>query len=339
MRPIRRIEDDRAGFVKDISEIIALEAWKNPSLIPDLSRDQTLFVFSDYSQSKGRYRTYSFYVFGRSGADYFNAARKHLRKDFHLGRRRMSFKQLNDKVKLRALSAFLDIAGAIDGVMLTFAVDARVQFMFAEQCLEVDPVFFGSVKKRVLEDMLRIVHFGAQAVMTVFNSGQNVVWFTDSDPIVANEGCEQLFGKLAECTIRNQFLKNESVGRIGFGITSIDDGSLELEDFASVPDLVAGALCETLTELAEDGLRVASKLALGRPEVSEKTNLICQWIAKSQCPLKKFGVVIDRTGSGVAEWRPTFFSIGSSTPNRAEICCGGQRAATFESDPVRFDVC
>ena len=44
------------------------------------------------------------------------------------------------------------------------------------------------------------------------------------------------------------FLPDEKVGSIGFGLTSVDDGSLEIEDFASVPDLVAGALCEALSK-------------------------------------------------------------------------------------------
>src|SRR5256885_2787801 len=112
MRSIRRIETEEAGFLKDVSEIIALEAWKDPSLIPDLSSDRSIFIFSDYSGAQRHYQTYAFYVFGRSGADYFNWARKALRHDFRLGKRRMSFKRLNDRVKLRALSAFLDIAGA-----------------------------------------------------------------------------------------------------------------------------------------------------------------------------------------------------------------------------------
>jgi hypothetical protein len=36
---IRRLQDEGAGFIKDVSDIIAAEAWKNPSLIPDLSKD------------------------------------------------------------------------------------------------------------------------------------------------------------------------------------------------------------------------------------------------------------------------------------------------------------
>jgi hypothetical protein len=85
--------------------------------------------------------------------------------------------------------------------------------------------------------------------MIAFSSGQNIVWFTDSDAIVANEEHEQLFGRPAEATIRNMFMPQENINRIVFGLSEVDDGSLEIEDFVAIPDLVAGALCETLDRL------------------------------------------------------------------------------------------
>jgi len=337
MKLIRRIQNEGGGFIKDVSDIIAAEVWKDPSLVPDLSKDQTLFVFSDYSRAKAYYKTYSFFVFGRAGADYFNGARKLLRREFGLAGRRMSFKGLNDRLKLRALPAFLSIAGAMDGIMLTFAVDTRIRFMFAEQFLQVWPDL-RQVKKRVLEDMLRVVHFGAQAVMTAFAPGQNIVWFTDSDDIVANEAHEQLFGRIAETAIRAMFMPGEQIGRIAFGLTAIDDGSLEIEDFAAVPDLVAGALCEALDRLAKAGLRITPRVALQKPSVSEKTDIICEWVGKPRCPLKKFGIVFDKTGAEACDWRPTFFYIRNPDVSTCEITCNAKRGAPLVSDPVRFDI-
>jgi hypothetical protein len=84
MVKIRRPQNKDASFIYDVSNIIATEAWKNPTLFPDLSKDKTLFVFSDYSRVQGLYKAYSFLVIGRSSADYFNGARKILRDDFNL---------------------------------------------------------------------------------------------------------------------------------------------------------------------------------------------------------------------------------------------------------------
>jgi hypothetical protein len=303
--------DEDAGFVKDVSYILAVEALKDPSLVPDLSRDKTLFLFSDYSRVRGHYRTYSFLVLGQSGTDFFNTARKVLRKDFGLGNRRMSFKGLNDGVKLRALPAFLSLAGTLDGFILTFATSSSIRYMFAEQFLDVWPDL-AALKKPVLEDMLRVAHFGVQAILIAYCSKQNIVWVTDEDSIVANEAHQQYFGRIAQSLIV-KMMPNEEIGSVAFGLTGVDDGSLEIEDLVAIPDLVAGALCEVLDTLSEHGQHVTPRIVLKKPGVSKKTDLICEWMGKTRCPLKNFGVTFDTTGPGIWDWRPTFFRIKSGS--------------------------
>lgn len=337
MIKIRRLEDERAGFINDISDMIAAEAWKNPTLIPDLSKDKTLFVFSDYSRVHGRYQTYSFLIIGRSGADYFNGVRKILRDDFHLKNRRISYKGLNDKIKLRALPAFLSCAGAMDGLLITFAVDTKIKYMLAEQFLDIWPAL-SAIKKSTLEEMLRVVHFGAQAIATVFSNEQNIVWFTDSDSIVANEEHEQLFGRFAETLIRKMLMPQENVKRIVFGLSEIDDGSLEIEDFIAIPDLVAGALCETLDRLNQTAKRVTPNVILNKPEVKEKTNIICEWIGQTVCPLKKFGIVFDNFGPDLSDSRLTFFTIQNPNVTSCGVICNARHEADYVSDPIRFDI-
>lgn len=337
MVEIRRLQNESAGFINDVSNIIAAELWKNPALIPDLSKDKTLFVFSDYSRVQGEYKTYTFLLVGRSSADYFNGIRKILREDFNLKNRRISYKGLNDKIKLKALPAFLSCAGAMDGLLITFAVDTQIRYMFAEKFIDAWPEL-SEFKKNTVEDMLRVVHFGAQAIMTAFSSGQNIVWFTDSDAIVANEKHEQLFGRLAETMIRHMFMPNEDINQIVFGLSEIDDGSLEIEDFVAIPDLIAGALCETLDRLNQADLRVTSKIILNKPKVQPKTDIICEWLGKTICPLKKFGVVFDKYGSNQWDFRPTFFSIRNPNVTSCEITCNAQSSAAYISDPIRFDV-
>lgn len=334
---IKSLDDEKAGFVYDVSQIIIKEIIKNPSLIPDLSKERTIFVFSDYSKVRGKYKTYSYLIIGRSSADYFNGARKHLREDFNLSNRRMSYKTLNDKIKLKALPAFLSLAGAMKGILVTFAVDTRIKYMFAEQFLEGGDNPF-PIKKNTLEETLRITHFGSQAIMNAFSSKQNIVWFTDSDAIVANEDHEIAFGKLAETLIRKMFMPNENIGKIGFGVSEVDNGSLEIEDFISIPDLVSGAICETLDRCRENDLRVATKIMINMPKVSRKTNLICDWLGKIYCPLQKFGVVFDKVGNGKWDFRPTFFRIENPNISDCEINCKIQEKDMDIYDPIHFDI-
>lgn len=337
MPKIRRLQNESAGFINDVSNIIATEAWKNPSLIPDLSSDKTLFVFSDYSRVRGKYKTYSFLLIGRSSADYFNSARKSVRVNLKLENRRMSYKGLNDKIKLNALPTFLRYAEDMNGLLLTFAVDTQISKLFSEQFLQVWPAL-SATKKNTLEDMLRVVHFGAQAIMTVFSSGQNIVWFTDSDAIVANEEHEQLFGKLAETMIRRMFIPEENVKRIAFGLSGLDDGSLEIEDFLAIPDLVAGALCETLDQLRQSNLKVTPQIALKKPKVTRKTDVICTWIGQTHRPLRKVGVVLDKVGIGKWDFRSTIFYIHAPYIQFPRLIQDSRNIVTNPSAPIRFDI-
>ena len=208
--------------------------------------------------------------------------------------------------------------------------------MFAEQFLEVWPEL-GALKKAVLEDMLRIVHFGAQALLIALSSKQNVVWFTDEDSIVSNAAHQQLFGKLAQSTVK-MMLPQEELGEFAFGLTGADDGSLEIEDPVAIPDLVAGALCELLDVLSKKGLHVTSRVVLTRPPVSKKTDLICEWISNTSCPLKKFGLTFDVTGPQVWDWRPTFFALQGLHPNYCGATCPARQGRQHLADPVRFDI-
>jgi len=80
------------------------------------------------------------------------------------------------------------------------------------------------------------------------------------------------------------YYSQENINRVVFGLSEIDDGSLEIEDFISIPDLVAGALCETLDQLNLSNLRITPKIVLGKPDVRKKTDIICDWIGKTICP-------------------------------------------------------
>jgi hypothetical protein len=336
MDNFRKLNDEDAGFINDISNIIAIEKWKNPFLIPNLSTEKSIFVFSDYSFVQGNYKTYSFMIIGRTGADYFNGIRKRLRKDFFLDNRRMSYKGLNDTKKLNALQSFLSCVGAVDGLIMTFVVDKRLDFVFAEQFLEMWPEL-SEIKKTTLEEMLRVVHFGGLAIMNAFSKSQNIIWVTDNDAIVANDRLKHLFGNIAETSIRTKFLKNEEVGKIGFAVTDIDNGTLEIEDFVSIPDLVAGAICETFDRLSQNKLHITSKITIFLPKVKNKTSIICEWIAKTVCPLKKIGIVLDKFGEGKFDFKPTVFLLQNPSISPCETTCNAHYKEGIFCDPIHYD--
>lgn len=310
---VRRILDENAGILKTISDILALEALKDPILFPIFPTNDEIVMFSDYSRGSGKHRSYSFLVTSSSEVTRFNQERVLLRSRLSLQKRRMSFKGLNDKVKLNSLPEFLQLAGTLSGLLLTFVVDSAPEVLFADLFREVSPEL-QEVKRATLEELLRVAFLGGISLMVSTQGHTLASWFTDEDNIVATDKLKQQFGKIAQAGL-NLMYSDGNAPLLSFGITSIDDGTLDLEDLVAIPDLMAGATCELLDRLAINGMRVASHLALTPPKVTRKTDFICSWAAQQQ-RLRKFAVSIQRSRSA-GTWSPTFFSMQK---HRSSLC-------------------
>jgi hypothetical protein len=87
--------------------------------------------------------------------------------------------------------------------------------------------------------MLRVVHIVSFFLAGLSRAHQNVIWITDEDEIAANDNrmreLTNLFGNIS-----SHYLPH-SMGHFRCGTMKSDDGSRQLEDLASIPDLVAGA--------------------------------------------------------------------------------------------------
>lgn len=93
-----------------------------------------------------------------------------------------------------------------------------------------------------------------------------------------------------------------------------------------------------LDQLSHAGLRVTPRVTMKKPEVRGKTNIICEWIGKTVCPLKKFGIVFDNLGPQQWDFRPTLFTIQNSNITHCKITCDAQNVAAYLNDPIRFDI-
>jgi hypothetical protein len=123
--------------------------------------------------------------------------------------------------------------------------------------------------------------------------GQDVFWFTDSDDIVANnrriiELTPFLAGMLSNYS-------DQQMGPFKFGTTKCDCGDLMIEDLASLPDLVAGALCEIpvrgiLPQSSDVRLPI-------RGHVPAKAHAILAWLSTPRRSLGRICVVIDEGDS------------------------------------------
>lgn len=125
----------------------------------------------------------------------------------------------------------------------------------------------------------------------------DVFWFTDKDEIAPNDE------KITEATkiiahYFNHYLKHD-LRHIRFGTTKCDDGTMEIEDMAAIPDLAAGVVLESIeTKQRYLGQNIGRILVDLQSKVSRKTQFINSWLSESWHPLKKIVVCIDQEGDG-----------------------------------------
>lgn len=87
------------------------------------------------------------------------------------------------------------------------------------------------------------------------------------------------------------------MGHFRCGTTKSDNGSRQLEDLASIPDLIAGALSEEIVALNQQGIMPSNSLFVFRPQnIKAKTAEIMNWFSTDLEPLKRLVYVIDPVG-------------------------------------------
>jgi hypothetical protein len=295
----RGIGDKEFGLMTLISECFVNQCFLSPELFPNLKLNKTLFIFSDYSgqHKSSSFDVYSFLIVDIKAASEWHLHNKLVRETFLSNGRRMSFKNMNDKVRRRALIPFLNAANSIPGMAISFLVHKEIGSLFdnsrkLKMTSEID-IQLPSWKLPAVEHLLRIVHFFSLIVSSMSTEGQDIIWITDQDDITANRN------KLKESTsvcgnILSHYLDFD-LGHIRLGsVSTVDKASREMEDLCAIPDLIAGALAESLNVL--DGTNTIPPAGLYVPLsislISCKTQIISQWISKKQYPLKKMNCVI-----------------------------------------------
>src|SRR3954467_5498220 len=120
------------GLANILGESISKTAKRNPKLIPDLRTFPTLLLGSDYAgfHRGARFEVISLIISNPQQLGIWNQRRELIRQTVLPDGRRMSYKNLNDRNKQKALSFFLDAANQIPGLLLTVAIDRRIDSIF-----------------------------------------------------------------------------------------------------------------------------------------------------------------------------------------------------------------
>ncbi|MBY0566017.1 MAG: hypothetical protein K2P70_01800 [Hyphomonadaceae bacterium] len=269
---------------------------------PQGLRGRQLYSVADFSgaHSNVGYDTYAFLVFDLDRNEWWLTAQRAFRSEALKSRRRMSFKNLGDRARRRALKPFLMAAEEIEGALIVFAIkkDHGSMFITSPSAREDDALKMW--KPTVREHLMRVLHLGALVIARVSAPGQDLMWITDQDEIASNDA------QLTEMTtlFANIWgnITDHSLGHLRCGTTRSDDGSLVLEDLCAIPDLAAGASCELLSVMAREQLFPVKGLVTPlRPSgFSPKTIVISNWLADRTRPLKRIIVVLDADGTNDA---------------------------------------
>jgi len=296
----RPLNNSNLGVANTISNVIAQQEWQTPDLLTSIRNGPILMMASDYGSSHktSQYESLSFVIADLAACGHWHHLRESVRMRILGPRRTMSFKKLmSDSIRAKSLMPFLRAADTIPGLLATFLIDKSVSPFLSEHMPNDDSQSqVGELsywKENSFARLTRIGHLGSMLVACLSSSGQDVLWITDRDEIASNKE------KLTEATnvvahYMCHYLQHD-MGNFRFGTTQSDNGSMELEDLASLPDLAAGAMSElmscTIKQFGQPYGRVHKFLP---KSVSKKTHAILAWIAEKQHPLKRITICVDR---------------------------------------------
>ena len=290
------------GFLNTLSDLFASAEHRNPDIFTHLRNAKCLFVGSDYGGEHrvARYQTLSFLISDISECASWSHSRQRVRNVLLRDSRRLAFKNLNDRVRGRALTAFLDFANNLRGVLITFVVHKSVQSLFVERgTLDVSGLNstpLSGLSAPIAEKTLRVIHLLSLLLAGFSAAGQDVLWASDNDSIAANESrLRSLVDAVAR--ISSHILPHD-LGNLRVATAKQDPGDLSLEDLLSIPDLSAGALSNVMEAMFGNHGALDAPFHLPRPErVSVKVRRIMNWFSDNTQPLKRTVILIDEKSS------------------------------------------
>ena len=270
----------------------------NPRALPNIRKGEMIFIGSDYSgeQKNSRYYAISIIFTVLENIDTWENERGKLREKYLPDGRRISYKNLGDKLRNRILIPFLSIANNIPGIIITILVDKQIESFFQEDenILEKSLMSNDSLhwKDNEFEKLMQVIHWCSFFLAGLSREGQNVLWITDEDAIIPNN--ERLYQTCEVFSRVSSHYLPHNLGHMRIGTTKSDTGKRDIEDLIAIPDLVAGTLCHVLTEYWNYGGVPSSGLILpSLKNIPDKTKKIMNWFSDDRQLLKRLVICVN----------------------------------------------
>jgi hypothetical protein len=284
-----------------LSRSISSIETKRPNSIPSLRNSGTMLIASDYSgfHREAAYEVLSFIFTNLELIGPWDAARSKVRGRFLKDGRRMAYKALNDQNRRRALDDFLAAFNVLPGLLVSVAIDHQIPSMFTEQRHRLlgpgQSSLFSNWTPTTVERALRVANLASLFIRGLSMSGQDVLWVTDEDDIVANEG--RLRGFVDSFAIVSSHYLPHSLRHLRIATTRSDTGRRDLEDLTAICDLSAGSLQDVLKDDSIRGLLNSPSLWIPRNSTyKSKVTRVMDWFADDSQPLKRLTFVVDEVG-------------------------------------------
>lgn len=254
---------------------------------PDLNDGSPLVLACDHSgeHATPEFRVVSFLVTTYKSVAAWDTLRAAVRKRHLADSRRMSFKALNDALRINAFWTFLEAASQLNGALVCVGVEKG--FSFPKDDL---PPWQHHWTTDTLNKLFEVCVFGGVMVDGLRSNGQPVHWITDDDSTVSTEKAKADAGNLMGRLLHKYPDEHLELG-VGVASQFVDD--LRAEDLVAIPDLAAGAYSETLTTMGKVNMPTSGTGPQGAKLFLQiKSSLINTWRSNTEKPLKHLNAVI-----------------------------------------------
>jgi len=254
---------DTFPILRSLDELLSLRHTQRNLLLPDLSSFNSLAIFSDYSgeQKGSEYRTYSFLVTGDGATGHYSEVIREIRDANGIPPlKEIAYKDLGYGPVNRSLTAILDAADQIPGLLFTLAVHRDVASLFKKSPRDVSQLLSAqgslALPPAVAEKSLRIVLFLVYLGSLLGRDGQRIFWFSDQDDIISDKARTnnllRIFDGAPSAISQTKFSGGGLASQAPKSKRSTSDLKIDVDALLSIPDLFAGVLIPVLSQWRND---------------------------------------------------------------------------------------
>lgn len=302
-----------------LSGALAHHLLGQQAALEDLSCSPNVICATDFSTvTLKSYKTYVstgvLLITVKEMARWMTGARADFRRKDRFTGERVSYKKVSDRTDhLERLSAFLECAGRIKGILITITVPTDPPYLFSNKSdLATNPnlAHLESWDTRAFESLVRTANLLMVCCTPFLRENQTLCWLCDNDELFANERHGDDTVGFVRSYLKGVVCRSANIGAITPSSVFLNN-PLAAEDLLSVTDIVAGAMGD-ITAMSEREL--GSKMLEGWhrvPAGKTKSNKVVDWLSDESLPLVRLCLSLDpRNGLAKATYFGRTSTVG-----------------------------